>query len=530
MDIIVNPIFVLFIIITLGFAVGSISVKGVSFDVSAVIFVALVFGHFGITIPSEIERMGMVIFIFTVGIQAGPGFLDSFRNYGRKLALMALFIVFSASLVAFTCLLLFDIQPAIAIGLLCGALTSTPGLTAAIDITNSPLASIGYGIAYPFGVTGVILFVKLYPKITRIDLLAENQKVQEIERTAYPIIVNAHFKVENGSVFGKSISELKVRSMTGANISRVQHGSICKTPTPDTILLEGDIIKAVGTNEALEKVKVLIGSSISTEIQLGEEYAIEQILVTNKHFVNKKLGDLSLLQNFNSVVTRIRRSGIDLSPSPNLTIRFGDKFTVACPKNDLKALSTLLGNNDKLLSDTDFFPIALGIVSGFLLGQLQISVANNFSFGLGLSGGILIMAIILSGLGKTGPIIWTMSGAANQLLRQLGLLLFLAGVGTHAGEHLVETLRNSGATLFFVGVAITLIPMGLTALLNKYYFKMNLFEFLGTITGGMTSTPGLAACDSLTRSNTPGRAYAAAYPLAMVILIICVQILSRLPV
>jgi putative transport protein len=529
-NIIANPIFALFIIIALGFAIGSIRVKGVSFDVSAVIFVALVFGHFGVTIPSEIERMGMVIFIFTVGIQAGPGFLDSFRNYGRKLALMALIIIFSASLITFTCLLIFDIQPAIAIGLLCGALTSTPGLTVAIDTTSSPLASIGYGIAYPFGVIGVILFVKLYPKIARIDLQTENQKVEQIERSAHPIIVNAHFKVENGSVFGKSLSELNVRSMTGANISRIQHGSICKTPTPDTILQDGDIIKAVGTNDALEKVKVLIGSNVSTEIQLSEEYAIEQILVTNKHLVNKKLGDLSLLQNYNSVVTRIRRSGIDLSPSPDLSIRFGDKFTVACPKNDLKALGSLLGNNDKLLSDTDFFPIALGIVLGILLGQLQISVANNFSFGLGLSGGILITAIALSGLGKTGPIVWTMSGAANQLLRQLGLLFFLAGVGTHAGEHLVETLKNSGATLFILGVTITLVPMVLTAFLNKYYFKLNLFEFLGTITGGMTSTPGLAGCDSLTRSNAPGKAYAAVYPIAMVILIICVQILSRLTV
>ncbi|HNV81443.1 MAG: TrkA C-terminal domain-containing protein [Tenuifilaceae bacterium] len=528
MDIISNPIFALFVIITLGFMVGNIRIKGVSFDVSAVIFVALIFGHFGVTIPPEIERMGMVLFIFTVGIQAGPGFLDSFRTHGRMLALIALVIVLSAFIITYGALLIFRLEPPVAIGLLCGALTSTPGLSVAIDVTSSPLASIGYGIAYPFGVIGVILFVKLFPKIGRFNLEIENEKVEQLERGSHATIGNAHFRVDNASVFGKSLSELKIRAMTEATISRIQHGDICKIPTPDTILHEGDIIKAVGTHEALEKVRVLIGAEVNTEIQFGEDYTVEQILVTNKKLVNKKLATLSLLQNYNAVITRIRRSGIDISPSPDLPILFGDKLTVACPKNDLKALSTFMGNNDKILSDTDFFPIALGITLGILLGQLQISVANSFTFGFGLSGGILIMAIVLGGIGKTGPIMWSMSGAANQLLRQLGLLFFLAGVGTHAGVHLVETLTNSGATLFTIGIAITLIPMIITALLNKFFFKLDLFEFLGAISGGMTSTPGLAACDSLTRSNAPGKAYAAVYPIAMVILIVFVQILSRL--
>jgi putative transport protein len=530
MELISNPVFALFVIITLGFILGRVRIGGISFDISAVIFVALFFGHYGTIIPPIIERIGMVLFIFTVGIQAGPGFIDSFKRHGRKLALLASLIVLSGVLVAFGFMVLFNIDPPLIVGLLCGALTSTPGLTVAIDATASPMASIGYGIAYPFGVIGVIVFVKLIPRLLGVDISQENTRVEKQELSSFPSIQNAHFEVENSSVEDKSLSDLMVRSMTGATISRIQHNDVCFTPTQKTILHLGDIIKAVGTAQALEKVEMLIGKRVNKEISLSDNYSVEQVLVSNKALVNKSLGELSLHQNFNAVVTRVRRSGIDIVPSPSLLIRFGDKLTVACQKDSIPSLSKLLGNNDKILSDTDFLPISLGIVLGILLGYLEISFPGQFSLGLGLSGGILIMAIILSGLGRTGPIVWTMSGSANQLLRQLGLLFFLAGVGTRAGEHLVETIVTSGPLLFVVGFAITILPMAIAILANKYVFKLNLFELLGTITGGMTSTPGLAACDSLTSSNAPGKAYAAVYPIAMVVLIVFVQILIRIPI
>jgi putative transport protein len=530
MELIANPVFAIFVIISLGFMLGSVKFMGISFDISAVIFVALIFGHFGVLLPPIIERIGMVLFIFTVGIQAGPGFLDSFKKHGRKLALLASLIIVFGVVIAFLVMFFLKIEPALVVGLLCGALTSTPGLTVAIDATSSPLASIGYSIAYPFGVIGVIVFVKLIPKFLKIDLVAENARVEAEQKFAFPIILNAHFEVENESIVGKSLKSLMVRSMTGATISRIQHRDVCFTPKSSTVLSKGDIIRAVGTVEALEKVEVLVGKKVNFEILLDSEYVVEQLLVTNKRLVNKTLGELSLDQGYNAVVTRVRRSGIDIAPSPSLSLRFGDKLTVACQKDSLSSLSNVLGNNDRILSDTDFLPISLGIVLGILLGYVQVSFLDNFSLGLGLSGGILIMAIILSGIGKTGPIIWTMSGSANQLLRQLGLLFFLAGVGTRAGEHLVETLLNSGVMLLLVGLAITILPMVFALIINKYFLKIDLFELLGAITGGMTSTPGLAACDSLTTSNLPGKAYAAVYPIAMVVLIVFVQILIRIPI
>lgn len=528
MDLLLNPIFALFVIIALGFVVGNIKIGSFSFDVSAVIFVALVFGHFKVIIPPEIERLGMVLFIFTVGIQAGPGFVDSFKKYGRKFALLAALIVVVGFVISAGLQIIFKIDSGLMAGLFCGALTSTPGLTVAIDASSSPLASIGYGIAYPFGVIGVVLFIKLLPRIMKIDVKEENTRLEAKEKSDFPLIVSDYFVVENDSVIGKTLSELMIRNMTGATISRIKHGDKGFTPKHNTVLERGDIIRAVGTQTALDKIEILIGPRSEKTISLSSEYHIEQVLVTNKQLVGRKLNEISLYQNYNAVVTRIRRSGIDISPSPGTHVRFGDKLTIAAPQEMFSSLRKYLGNNDKMLSDTDFFPIALGIVLGILAGYIELSFTNYFTLGLGLSGGILLVAIVLSSIGKTGPIIWTMSGSANQLLRQFGLLLFLAGVGTKAGEHLIETIVSYGWMLFLFGLLITVIPLLVGVILNKYFFKLNFFELIGTLSGGMTSTPGLAACDSITSSNLPGKAYAAVYPIAMVVLIICVQILVRI--
>ena len=242
--------------------------------------------------------------------------------------------------------------------------------------------------------------------------------------------------------------------------------------------------------------------------------------------INKQLGELNLQKNFGCTVTRVRRSGIDLSPSPELALKFGDKLMVVGEKEGIQAVARLLGNDVKRLSDTDFFPIAMGIVLGVLFGKLHISFGGGMTFSPGLTGGVLMMALFLSAIGKTGPIMWSMSGPANQLLRQLGLLLFLAEVGTSAGKTLVATFQESGFLLFGVGALVTLVPMLLAAIVGRWVFKVSLLDLLGTITGGMTSTPGLAAADSMTDSNIPGVAYATVYPIAMVFLILFIQLIS----
>jgi len=439
---------------------------------------------------------------------------------------LTLILILSALFVTIILSSLFDVDMVVGIGLLSGALTSTPGLAVAIDSTNSTLASIGYGISYPFGVIGVILFVRLYPKITRVNLTHEEEKIANEVLVDYPEIYHKQYVVENQNILGKSIRELNIRSMTGASISRVCKDNFAIAPNPDTILEKGDLIRAVGTQSAHDKICLLVGPETEKEIPMSENFVVQSVLVTNKKLVNKTIGELNLIASYGATITRIRRSGINISPTPDIHIRFGDKLLLACNKDHIDDVVQLLGNDGKKLSDTDFFPIAAGIVLGILVGKIRIAFSDQFVFSPGLTGGILIVGLILSNIGKTGPIVWTMSEAANQLLRQLGLLFFFASVGTQAGANLVETFNEYGVKLFLMGGIITILPMFVAGFVSHYFLKLNIFTFLGGLTGGMTSTPGLAALDSMSKTNTAHLAYATVYPIALVLIILAIQILS----
>ena len=277
--------FALFLIVALGFMLGRIKVRGVSLDVSAVIFIALLFGHFGVFIPKELGNFGLVLFIFTIGIQAGPGFFDSFRTKGKTLIVITALIIASASLTAVGLKYAFGIDTASTVGLIAGALTSTPGLAVAIDSTDSPLASIAYGIAYPFGVIGVILFVKLLPKLLRVDLEQEARTLEAERRSKYPELQTCIFVVTNPQVFGRSLAQLNVGRMTGAVVSRVKSGAEILIPMGHTQLHEGDFVQAVGSEDALSQLAVLLGECREGELPLVESQDIQSLLLTNKAMI-----------------------------------------------------------------------------------------------------------------------------------------------------------------------------------------------------------------------------------------------------
>ncbi len=505
--------FALFLIIAISYIIGKIKVKGVSLDVSAVIFVALAFGHFGVSLPKIIQDIGLVLFIFTIGIQAGPGFFDALKKHGIKLAALSAILILTSGITVVAAYYIFDLEMGILAGLLAGALTSTPGLASATDQFGD-ISSIGYGIAYPFGVIGVIIFLRLLPKILNTNIEKEEKEWEALSTAEYPVLNAKNFIITNINLNGKSLSQLHFRQITNASISRVMHEGEAFTPSPNTTLHTGDIVRAVGTDDALDKAQLLLGKTTDREIPLSGKYEVQGVLVTNKDVVNKTLAELNLQASFDATVTRIRRSGIDITPSPQARIRFGDKLIIA--SSNMKQVQKLFGNDDKRLSDTDILPIALGIVLGVIIGK--------FTF-LGLTGGVLIVALILSKLGKTGPILWTMSGSANVLLRELGLIFFLAVVGTSAGATLVDTFIQYGYMLFLIGAAITLIPMIVMTFVAKRVYKTNLLTLLGGLAGAMTSTPGLAAISPLTKSNAPQIAYATAYPIAMVLLVVVMKLL-----
>lgn len=524
-DLLQTSYFAIFLIVALGFMLGRIKVMGLSLDVSAVIFIALAFGHWGYPFQRNWEPSGWCCLSLRLVFRPVP--VSSIRSGARE----NLDSDYAAD--SGFCLpdrgrneISFDIDTPSIVGLIAGALTSTPGLAVAIDSTQSPLASIAYGIAYPFGVIGVILFVKLLPKLMGIDLNEEARRLEKERRSQFPELSTCLFRVTNPAVFGRTLGQLNIRAMTGAVISRLKQGEEILIPKAHTVLQEGDCIQAVGSENSLNSLALMLGEREEGELPLSHTQTIESLLLTKKDMINKQLGELNLQKNFGCTVTRVRRSGIDLSPSPELALKFGDKLMVVGEKEGIQAVARLLGNDVKRLSDTDFFPIAMGIVLGVLFGKLHISFGGGMTFSPGLTGGVLMMALFLSAIGKTGPIMWSMSGPANQLLRQLGLLLFLAEVGTSAGKTLVATFQESGFLLFGVGALVTLVPMLLAAIVGRWVFKVSLLDLLGTITGGMTSTPGLAAADSMTDSNIPGVAYATVYPIAMVFLILFIQLIA----
>ena len=342
MDLFTNSYFALFVIVAIGFIIGRIRIFGLSLDVSAVIFVALVFGHFGILIPKDFQQLGLVLFIFTIGIQAGPGFFESFKKDGRQLAIFATLLILAAGIISIVLIEVFHVDKNIATGLLTGALTSTPGLAAAIDVTNSSLASIGYCVGYPFGVIGVILFIRFLPKFLKTPIKQAEADYQNNIKKEFPEILRQNFVVENENVVGKSIGELRIRFMTKAVVSRVVHNGVAITPSPQTILYKGDLIKAVGTIKALENVEILIGSKTEEEIPLDPKYDVRSVMVTNKEVVNKTIGQINLLHTYNATITRIRRSGINISPTPDSKLHFGDKLVIASSKANMEIVSNIL--------------------------------------------------------------------------------------------------------------------------------------------------------------------------------------------
>lgn len=527
MELLKNEYVAFFAIVAIGILLGKVKIKGISLDVSAIIFVALLFGHYGVVMPDIFQKIGLIFFIYSVGIQAGPGFFESFKKDGVKLISVAAVAVLSGAIIASLLAYFFGIDYKLAVGLFTGAMTSTPGLAAAIESTNSTMASIGYGIAYPFGVLAVIIFVKISPKIFKVSIKSEEGKYDEEVKADYPGIIHKNYVVENRNIFGKTLGELKIRTMTKTNISRVLHNGEAFTPTAKAALQEGDIVKAVGTVKDLEKVQLLIGSETDVKIPLSSQYVIQAVLVTNEKVINKSLGEIGLFEQYNATATSIRRSGIDITPYASSKLRFGDKITIACGDQSLSSVQKLLGDSRKRLTDLDFLSVSLGIIVGVLIGKLSIPVFG-FNFSLGLTGGVLLAAIILSRIGKTGNIVWNVSGSSNQLLRKLGLIFFLVAVGTDAGGSLVETLNSGGLTYLAVGAVITIVPMFLTMIIGHYFLNINFLVLIGALTGAMTSTPALSAVEPMSDSNGPKIAYASVYPFALVLIIICSQIMGIL--
>lgn len=525
MEVFIKPYFALFLITILGYLLGKITIKGINLDISGVLFVAILFGYFGLKVPDDIRLIGLVLFIFTIGFQAGPSFFENFKTEGKNLIIMATIIVVIGAILAFTFAKLFDFDKTLACGLYTGSITSTPGLAALSDIDSTENGGAGYGIAYPFGVIGIVLLMKLIPKIFRLSISDAEKKYQRALDSKFPKVINRNFVVSKPSAINKTLDQLNFRDYTGATISRIFHNEAIIIPNATTHLKQGDIIKAVGTEKQLEKVSELVGESTTLGVSLNSNYDVKYVIVTNKNVIHKKLHDLHIQHNYNVVITRIRRSGVDFSASADIKLHYGDKLKIVGYKDDIEQVSQLLGGDARKTFETDYITVAITIALGILVGLVSLPITENFNLSLGLTGGVMLMAIILSRVQKIGPVVFSVTTPALNIFRRLGLILFLASVGSNAGASLVEVIKTNGWQIIVSSITISILPTIIAVIISKYCLKIDILQMLGGIAGGRTSTPALATATSMTSTNAPSIAYTTVYPFSIVLIVIFVQVL-----
>lgn len=525
-----NHIFLLILVTLLGTGLGKIRIGSFSLGTSGIIFVALLFGHFGYTLPGDFQTLGLVLFIYSIGLQAGPGFFRSFRKGGAKLTLGALATLLTGFCTALAVSLFYGFNAETAAGLFSGALTSTPGLAVAVEMAGGSIAPAAYGLTYFFGVTGVIIFIQLLPKIMSISIGDEEKSLQQEVREAHQPISIQHIELTNPNIFNKMVGELGLSTIAPVVITRLLRAGAIEPILvgKETVLKEGDHLRLAGRKEDLQKMQLFLGQPIDQEIEFERALEKKTILVSKKSMSGMSIGQLNCYEVFNVRLTRVNRNGIDLPATPSLRLHIGDIVHAIGDTKALENLTKIFGNNVKDVFSINLLPIFVGIFFGFLIGKIPLYIPYGGTFYLGTTGGVLAAGIILSNLYKTGPFTWEIPATANKFLRDLGLILFLATVGTKTGETILATLKVQGLDLFIAGCMVTTIPLIVSLLICKYVLKIPFLRTMGVITGAMTSTPGLAAATDMSATHFASSAYATVYPLALISMILLTKLLVLL--
>jgi putative transport protein len=506
---------------------GKVRLWNLSLGPSAIIFVALAFGHFGFTVPQGIQTIGLAMFIYAVGLQAGPGFTSSFRSHGIPMAIVVVILTVTGALLTWTCCRFFGFDAATGAGLFSGAMTNTPSLAAAVEVVGSDKAPAAYGVTYGFGVIGMAVFVKLLPRLLRADIQDQEELLDRELAEENPPITYLHIEVSNPNLFGKRLADIFLKSIAPVTITRVlvKGASDPALVGADTVLNEGDHLRVVGRPADLEKVQLYIGRPVDQEITLGKTLSKRSIVVSQRKFAGTTLGFFNLRETFNIQVARITRNGIDLPADANTRVHLGDVLHVLGDEMSLRNIGQILGNDLKSTYAINLLPILVGLLFGLLLGQLTIPLPVVGSLKLGATGGALLAGLLLGAFYQTGPMIWDIPSAGNRLIRDLGLALFMTAVGTSAGGSFVATLQERGLPLLFSGILITLLPVTLVSLIGLWGLRIRFLRLLGVLVGGMTSASGLAAAGTLSATPYAPAAYATVYPVALISKILAVKVL-----
>ena len=537
-----HSILLLSFVIALGIQLGKIKVFGISLGITLVLFVGIVLGQLGFTINHDVihffKEFGLILFVYSVGMQVGPSFFSSFKKGGITLNLLACGIVFLGVTTAIVIHYITGVPMATMVGILSGAVTNTPGLGAAqqayTDVNGSlePTIALGYAVAYPLGVIGIILTTILIRYVFRISLDKENENLlNDVEKNAN-MATPLSLVVKNPAVFGKTVGELASHINSDFVVSRVWHtNKNIEMASSTTTLQEGDKVFIITTEPEVEIITMFIGEIIDMDrsewLKMESQFIARRILITKSELNGKKLAQLKLRNTYGINITRVNRAGVDLVANPNLTLQVGDRVNVVGSAEAIKKVEKVLGNSMKRLNEPNVITIFIGIFLGIFLGSIPMMIPGiPQPVKLGLAGGPLVVAILISRFGYKYKLVTYTTMSANLMLREIGITLFLACVGISAGEGFVDTIVNNGGLAWIgYGCIITALPLMIVGFIGRYFCKLNYFTLMGLIAGSMTDPPALAYANTTAGNDAPSVSYATVYPLTMFLRVLTAQLL-----
>ena len=541
---IAHSVLLLSVVIAIGIQLGKFKVFGVSLGITLVLFVGILLGHFGFSINHEIlhffKEFGLILFVYSVGMQVGPGFFSSFKQGGVTLNMLACGVVLLGVLATIILHFVTGTPISTMVGILSGAVTNTPGLGAAqqayqdmYGMTDDTIA-LGYAVAYPLGVIGIILAIILVRYLFKVNFDKEKSQLESEDLSHLNEAKPISLLVKNPAIFNKTVGELSVlMEHRDFVISRIWHNSNkqIEIVTADTVLNENDKIFVVTTETDVETVKAFIGEEIKMErkqwIRMESQFINRRILVTKPELNGKRLGQLKLRKLYGINITRINRAGVDLVATPGLTLQVGDRLNVVGTENAVTNVEKELGNSMKRLNEPNLITIFVGIALGIILGSIPITFPGiPQPIKLGLAGGPLIVAILISRFGYHYKLITYTTQSANLMLREVGITIFLACVGIGAGEGFVDTIVNNGGFAWIgYGFIITFLPLLIIGCIGYYFCHVNYFTLMGLMAGSMTDPPALAYSNTTAENDAPSVGYATVYPLTMFLRVLTAQLL-----
>ncbi len=534
-----QPLLLLFLVAAIGFPLGHVKIRGSSLGVAAVLFVGLAFGalHPDLKLPEIIYLLGLVLFVYTIGMSSGPGFFASFRRSGVRDNLLVLGMLVLAMLLTLLTHHLLNLSPALTAGLYAGSLTNTPALAGVLDYVKGSGQSqsmltepvVGYSIAYPVGVVGMILAIYLAQRLWRIDYAGEAKSLRELGAgTAW--LQNRTIRVTNPRVSGLPLDKLRAQQQWKVVFGRMQRDGQLSLANDETQFQVGDLVSAVGTLEDLERVTAQLGEVSNERIDLDRtQLDYRRIFVSNPQIAGHRLRDLNLPQQYGAIITRVRRGDLEFLPHGDTVLELGDRIRVLTRRNHMQAVSAFFGDSYRALSEIDILTFSLGLALGLLLGLVPIPLPGGVIIKLGFAGGPLVVAMILGTLRRTGPLVWSMPYSANLTLRQIGLILFLAGIGTRSGYAFFSTLtQGNGLAIFLAGASITIAVALATLWLGHRLLKIPMSLLIGVLSGLQTQPAVLGFALEQTRNDIPNIGYASVYPMAMIAKIVFAQVLLAL--